>query len=226
MEKVKITQEQADAIEKGLSNNDWSKDGMLSIHAEKYEKFSSSAWGYPYESLNELHIGKLARILFIGYEVEPKFKAGDWVTDIHQRNNVTGQITKIDTDPDGYKLAWGYFSYDDRETNFSFEEIRHATLEEIATEKTRRWWAKNDRDVGELRMTDIVFYDDNHWGGIYIVYSDVFIASDKKASVKLYNRHRREITIAVSKLRVICFAQDRKDISLPSAPELQETPEF
>src|SRR5699024_3218017 len=77
--KVKLTKEQANAIERHNRNNSSGNDGILNNHARNYGNFESKSWGDPYTSLNKLEISKLAKALYIGYEIEPEFKDGDWV---------------------------------------------------------------------------------------------------------------------------------------------------
>src|SRR5690625_2635349 len=190
MEKVKLTQEQADAIERGIKI--YGKSRIMNDHA-------LDGWVGNLNDLNGLTKDEIARALYVGYEVEPEFKVGDWVYVESPKEGLPNVYKIMNAEKYSVNLDRLY-------GNHKKSDIRQATPQEIATEKQRRWWEKHDREVGELRETDVVFYDDNSWGGIYIVYSDVFIASDKNLSVKLYNRHRKEITVAVSRLRVICFA--------------------
>src|SRR5690625_1685515 len=72
MEKVKLTQKQADAIESLLKKG--SRDEILDTH------FNIDSWQYSENRcLNGMEASHLARALYIGYEVRPKFKVGDWV---------------------------------------------------------------------------------------------------------------------------------------------------
>src|SRR5699024_11077859 len=70
MEKVKVTRVQADAIE--YCKAEFGKDKTINTHAK-------GTWAYDCKPLNDLEFSELARALYIGYEVEPEFKAGDWV---------------------------------------------------------------------------------------------------------------------------------------------------
>ena len=45
------------------------------------------------------------------------------------------------------------------------ENIRHATSEEIAEEKQRRWWSERGRDVWELKVLDKIRLS-NAQGGV------------------------------------------------------------
>lgn len=127
MEKIILTKKQANVIENF-------KDGFDNI-------------------MNGLTYDDFIKAVKDGYEVELEFKVGDWVTDRDESSNVTGRITRVDT---VNKLVWGYFSYHDKETNFDFWEVRHATPSEIAQEKERRFFAGHGREPWELRLYDAV----------------------------------------------------------------------
>src|SRR5690625_2394970 len=127
MEKVKITQEQADALRKAIA--DYGSDNVMNDHVKMIDN-----WENILDPLNDLEPHQLARALYVGYEVEPEFKIGQWVKSRHGIG--TGKITKIDKM--GYYTDFGMIATSD--------DIRHATPQEIATEKARRWWAKHDRE--------------------------------------------------------------------------------
>jgi len=174
VEKVKITQEQNRAISELMEhpyNN--TKDELLKEHAE--------LGGFV--TLNDLDIDLplLAKVLYGRYEVEPKFKVGDWVKSRHGIG--TGKITKIDKM--GYYTDFGMIAASD--------DIRHATPDEIATEKTRRWWKESGRGVWELRENDALY--DYELDEIVTVSHDYTLRKDIQ-----------------SKYKVVCFAEDRKDI--------------
>jgi|SRR5690625_2485227 len=191
-EKVKLTQEQADAIE--LASN--KKGRTIEFHTK-------SVWQNDFAALNELNTDELVRALYIGYEVELEFEVGDWVYVIATRqvHQITGRLNNkiIYLDMDGGMT---------REVN-----VRHATPDEIAAEKEWRWWARHGRKEYELRINDVVSYDCRSWGGIYIVASDPYKGTAfKEDCVKLYNRHRmNDISIRVKDLKIICFAESRLD---------------
>src|SRR5699024_10096032 len=129
-EKVKITREQAKVIESKMAFR------HMSI---KYHVMNN--WDTDYERcLNNLTLDELIRAFYIGYEVEPIFEVGDWVKDTS-----TNAVIKINDRQHRNNLI------DPRHTT-----IRHATPEEIAEEKQRRWWAKHGRKVWELREGDLL----------------------------------------------------------------------
>ena len=79
VEKVVLTEKQAEALKKVLQNNGESKDSLLSWHADFLNR-KEHAWTNFGESLNKLSIVDLAKALYVGYEVEkPEFKTGDKV---------------------------------------------------------------------------------------------------------------------------------------------------
>src|SRR5699024_4059178 len=88
-----------------------------------------------------------ARVLYEpnSFEVEPEFEIGQWVKSRHGIG--TGKITKID--------RMGH--YTDFAMIAASDDIRHATPQEIATEKTRRWWKESGRGVWELRENDALY---------------------------------------------------------------------
>lgn len=186
MEKVKITRELADEL------NDWmtreKKDSIIRCHAHGYMQTSL---------IHKIKLDELIRALYIGYEVEPEFKVGDWVKSRHGIG--TGKITDIRL---GYHTDFGMVAASD--------DIRHATPEEIATEKTRRWWKKNNRYEWELMKGDIIrkfvingaFYEVTYVDGEYIGLFDIGRS----------RMETEEIDIVSGGYRVVCFADHRKDI--------------
>src|SRR5699024_3599598 len=146
-------------------------------------------WDTDYERcLNNLTLDELIRAFYIGYEVEPIFEVGDWVKDTS-----TNAVIKINDRQHRNNLI------DSRHTT-----IRHATPEEIAEEKQRRWWAKHGREVWELRRNDLVCDKDGFSYTINLIKKDYveFVEFGKRKKVK-------EIK---ESFKVICFVEDRKDV--------------
>ena len=118
MERVKVTQEQAELMEEVRV--------CASVSELCYERCLNGSWIGVFKPLNELNADEFARALYIGYEVEPNFAKGDWV-----KSKIGKGIGKI--------IHLKQFGY---ETDFGLladtEDIRHATEEEIAEEKERR----------------------------------------------------------------------------------------
>lgn len=129
-EKVKITQEQADAIEKYKSNGHKLKEFV--VHGER------GFHGY-YEPLKGLPIDDMARLLYEpdSYEIEPMYKVGDEV--IYPGFGGGEIVVKI--------IAIQY-----EHARVQFEElsnwkairdiVRHATPEEVCIAEERKAWAK------------------------------------------------------------------------------------
>src|SRR5690625_2379411 len=101
-------------------------------------------WVGNLNDLNGLTNDEIARALYVGYEVESEFKVGDWV--YHVFREKVGIVTYVDDD---YVKFDGVFNGD-------FHYFRHATPEEIAKEKERRWWQKHYRDVWEIKLRDLL----------------------------------------------------------------------
>src|SRR5699024_4487920 len=132
MEKVKLTQEQADAIERGIKI--YGKSRIMNDHA-------LDGWVGNLNDLNGLTKDEIARALYVGYEVESEFKSGDYVV------NDIGTIGLIESvNGDHLKGVW-IRDFDIPMNCTSNKIARHATPEEVEEVKERRWWAKHGRDV-------------------------------------------------------------------------------
>src|SRR5690625_2696514 len=143
MEKVKLTQEQAEDLEEALHAYEDDKDHMLNVFVRAKD---TSDWG----SISHFSPSKIAKALYIGYEVELEFKAGDWVKvfwsnsnpSIHKLLSVDDEFARIDGDQLN-KMP-------------PKDIIGKPTSEEIEKEKECRWWFRHNRDVWELREGDIL----------------------------------------------------------------------
>lgn len=121
--KVKITHEQADALENFVNAFDIAT--LIDDHAEHC--LSNGGWTAPnYRVLNDLSQADLARALLIGYEVEPTYRIGDWVAGIN-----TGRVRQI-TQVDNAAIWADWSSVDSGEKYLHVNYVRHATPEEIA----------------------------------------------------------------------------------------------
>lgn len=202
MKKAKVTQEQAEAIE--IIKSDDKKYGCfeanLRVQVEK-------GWtGNIFECLNEIKTEDYVRALFVGYEVEPEYKVGDWV--IYKRFNGENLIGRIERDVDSNELAIKLAISDDPQLGIIKFITRHATTEEIATEKTRRWWSNNNRDVWELKRGDLIASQDKGVSSI----REVKRAFGEGGVITLPNHAvygRKELETF---FKLVCFAEDRKDI--------------
>ncbi len=188
MSKVKITKEQADAMEREV----------VSTENEEVIRCHLKGWVFDEnQCLNELTLDELVRALYIGYEVGPEFKVGDWVT-----YNYWGLVGKV-------VCTSGGISLDNRQNSkLNPNDFNHATPEEIAKEKQRRWWAKHDRDVWEIRQGDVLMAIRRH---IFEVTAD-----PKSHEFGVYTGND-EFDFNIEECqdenwKVICFRDDRKDV--------------
>lgn len=133
MEKVKLPKEMVEFLDGRLRYSLNGYEGMANILRSVPSQFGE------FFSKEDTLI-KMAEAITYGYEVEePEFKTGDWVV-----------------------CANTVFQLFEDLGEWNKEEYRHATPEEIATEKKRRFWAAIDREVNEYRAGDIVIARDGH----------------------------------------------------------------
>ncbi len=201
MSKVKITQEQADAIEQ-LERH--SSDDEIIARSVKGRLFGQP-YNDCYDRLNELTLFTLVCALDKGYEVEPEFKAGQWIYDITDKNKTVIEVAYV-TD----RRVHGFWKtqHSDIDTHVAIENARHFTKAEIAKEKERRWWKKHGRDVWEIRQGDVLMATRRH---IFEVTAD-----PKSHEFGCYTGNDEfdfDITeCKAEKWKVICFRDDRKDV--------------
>jgi len=208
VEKVKLTQEQADAI-----NNLMEKRTKDSIVRERANPFSQ-AGAYVGKSndivFKEMDFDTLIKALYIGYEVEPDFKVGDWVITRAFGKSHKNRALKIRKTNKNYTTGKSYYYFentDEPHYNCYLEDIdRHATPEEIAKEKQRIWWAKHDRGVWELREGVALKAVD---GGCLVEVCEVFDSHNVGLTGVIPH-------VKISELKegykVVYFAEDRKDL--------------
>lgn len=141
MEKVKLTPEQAEAIEKwkGMANNKQILHAFIG-NGKEY------GWLDELECLKSLSFEEMALVLCDWYEIEEPYKVGDW---LHVTTPNFDFVAKVIGERDEYTEF-------DNGKKLSAFEFRKATTEEIATEKERRKWAAIGRRVGEFKKGDIV----------------------------------------------------------------------
>ena len=192
-EKVKLTREQAEAIEK-LKKMAVSDDVI--IHNTVFYQVTERERDTAYKPFKGIDLDTLIRALYIGYEVEPSIKIGDFVDiglfGISKIAEVTG-------------VKGNTIAINGSEEYHEFKINRVLTDEEKQEEKQRRWWAKHGREVWELRDGDLLR------------------STDTKKTYELNNQtsygawfegltsgiaHR----VVKRNYKVICFAEDRKDI--------------
>ena len=189
MEKVKLTQEQADAIENISFREEAAK---LQINGWKHREN---------RCLNHLTFDDFIKALYIGYEVEPKFKEWDWVV-------YRDEVFRITV-----KLEDGTFVI---ENDRAFEQeippflLRYATPEEIAKAKRRRWWNYHNRDEWEVREKDLLINLENYK---FIQINEIEGNEIWYAYINEYlidNMHISEL--CDSNFKVVFFSEDKKDV--------------
>ena len=201
MEKVKLTKEQVTALEKAI--NDYGIDTTMNDH-------SPHNWGGFLSPLNELKIHQMARALYIGYEVEETFEVGDWVVYDNGVERGYGYKTNQIKDVDGQK------AYFDEGRTMYLTSLRHATPEEIATEKQRRWWAKHGRDVWELKENDLLIskHDKHSCQVKFVEAADEYGVLLVDGIKDEFYEGEHDLQILQDRYKVICFAENRKDLEV------------
>ncbi len=147
--KIKLTQEQADAIEILKENQrkdfkTWFKDNPNSL----------VTWAEP---LAVLTADEYMGALYDGYEVEAKLEVGDWAKATHEKlGTFIGKITKINYTHSGVKIAWASWNTNHGQSAIDFEELEKCTSEEVRKTKEQRLWNHQiRRKVGEIKEGDI-----------------------------------------------------------------------
>lgn len=195
MGKVKLTQEQADMLEELKKHYAHEQILITNIRG----RLQNEHFNYTHMKLAEESVDSLIKALYIGYEVEPEIKIGDFV-DIGLFG--VSKIAEV-TDVKGNAIA-----INGSDEYHEFKINRVLTDNEKQEEKQRRWWAKNDREEWEIREDDIL----EHLGNPYIV--DCF---DSEAIWFRRNKDSRTdyselVSFVRDHFKVVCFAEDRKDI--------------
>lgn len=189
MEKVKLTQEQENAINE--LREEFSDTQIIYAHMTIEESM--------HKFLATINTDELIRALYTGYEVEPEFDPGDILI-----NTKTGRIFEI------YKNEATLLN-DMTNSKCTIKDYRHATSEEIEQEKERRWWTKHNRENRELKERDIV----NINGFVFYVVeiNDKTLRLKRDGEKTDKTSHRNIDRLFESRnLVVICFAEDRKDV--------------
>lgn len=191
MKKVILTKEQANAIE------EIKKGDEGGITYGNIKTLFHKQWTHPpFNSLNTLNTKEFLDALYIGYEVKPEFKVGDWV--YHQSDGIVSQITRVNFN----KLVPDAINTDGHKGWISCEDIRHATSEEIKQEKERRWWEKHGREVWELKDGDVLI--SKNTGKLYEVVRDFSDIIRLNTSIYFIDAIKQEF-------KVVCFAEQRLD---------------
>ncbi len=158
-----------------------SKVKLTREQVEVIEKVRDSLKGLSYKSL---YIA-----LNEGYEIKEEFKLGEYI--VYENDVVKNTMKIIAINKENITVEPIYEGFKNHNVvGINSPLIRHATPEEIAEEKERRWWAKRGRKVWELKEGDVMRD---------LVVGDVFIV------------HRNLIVMPENKTRyeVICFVENR-----------------
>ena len=152
MGKVKITQEQARAIEERKRTN------LLDLSIIHHV---NGKWkGATNYVLNDLTLDEFIRALYIGYEVEPEFKVGDIVKDGNDTLREVAEVKEngiyLYVNNEIKSLGWHGKKTD------MYKPLRHATDVEVESYKKRRFWHENDREVWELKEGDMLNINDSY----------------------------------------------------------------
>ena len=183
MEKVKLTQEQAEMIKKHREADN------LEMLLRKHRMSGCLTY------IDELTTQQVVDAYFDGYKVDPDFEVGDWV--VYDNGVRCGYKTNQIKDVDEQK------AYFDEGRTMLLTRLRHATPEEIAEEKQRRWWARHGRDVYEFKSGDLIDHD-HYVVEVMEVRSDM-LRVEINTTVATITEEYYDL------IKVICFAEDRKD---------------
>ncbi|TFJ92157.1 hypothetical protein [Lentibacillus salicampi] len=186
-EKVKVSAEQAEAIEKykrDLEKSHW-QQRMNKIRTEA--TFEKCLLGIPTPDF--------LRALYYGYEVEPEFKRDDPVM-VKWKGEDKEELWHV-------MKAWdSIVEIYDELGNFStagYNIVRHATETEIAEGKERRWWARHGRGVWKLQRGDVLAKVIDNFP-VIVVYESDFNKFGADELSQMY--------------KVLCFAENRLDRSV------------
>src|SRR5699024_4754579 len=191
MEKVVINQEQADAFESEVLTSD----------VESVARCHMRGWEYRCNRcLNELSLEQIMRAKYVGYEICPEYKVGEWK--VVKYSNEIGRVVEHFKEKQRVELDCNYFTYKE-------VDLRSATPEEIAEEKERRWWKKHGRQPWELRFDDVLIPKEKHE-----IIRVIDVQSKGEVIVFINGGYRETLNITYVKqlYSVVCFVDDRKDV--------------
>jgi hypothetical protein len=157
MERVKLTPEQAEVLERLKESH--SKVVLVRSHYVGTNWYLHQTKG---TGLDRLDLDTFIRALYIGYEIEKPFKVGDWVKYTSFNRTFYGQIEKINE----FGSAEAHWS-DGKYGGMPLPRLESMTPEEITAEKERRKWAAIGRKVGEYKTNDIVYHE-KYGYGVYV----------------------------------------------------------
>src|SRR5699024_4189942 len=139
--------------------------------------------------------------------------AGDWVV---WEDKTIGKVKKIVDDVITIDVELGYLKDNGKiaYANTLTRYFRHATPEEIAKEKERRWWANHDRNLWELKEGDILISKKKPHSCIVKFVE----ATDENATLLVdgiqdeFYEGSETLEYMREEYKVFCFVEDRKDL--------------
>jgi|SRR5690625_3586543 len=193
-EKVKLTREQAEAID-GIKASNLGNDGAI---LEFVRAFGISN--------HIFHLDEIIKALYIGYEVEEKFEVGDCV--VLDDGKIAEILSAWQCD-DKFLVGWIANGSMYKEYVNGNRIIRHATKQE-------KWWASHGRKVWQLKINDEIWHRDSDKR-----YDVIFIFDNGDINMESTSANdfgqKEVVTVKKSYIsnyyyNVICFAEDRKDV--------------
>src|SRR5690625_3407407 len=185
MEKVKLTREQANALESLLE--DYTKEEIIKENFNPVKRMAFYPDGDKNIVFRILTDEMLVKALYVGYEIKEQYKKGDWVK-LKDRN-------------EAIKLSYDWMV--DQANGIHYERIRPATDEEASAE----WFKRHGREHWELRYNDILI---DEQGNLYSFVEEcgalLELYSCHVGGVKLKSYEELQ-----DNFQIVCFAEDRKD---------------
>lgn len=193
--KIKLTQEQAEAIER-----------LKESQRKDFQKYYKEGGGRPVSwarPLAELSVVEFMGALYEGYEIEPNIEIGDWIAR-KDGDKIRGKIAMQ------VKEIWDARLCVGKGMSLNARNYRLATAEEAE----EAWWDSHGREVWELKKGDVLVGRSN--GKNWLVISDIsevggiknyrifpFITGESGfMHIEGIKRH----------FQIVCFAHDRKDV--------------
>lgn len=155
VEKVKITEEQADAIE--YLSGEYPTHQIVRNALDENWCNEPEEHHFNIESLNGMDPETLVFAVHRIYEIEPEpFKVGHWAKATHEKiGTFIGRITKIDYSDEGEKRAWATWNTNHGQSAIEYKFLERCSLEEVSEIKKQRFWNHRGRAVGEFREGDV-----------------------------------------------------------------------
>lgn len=142
-EKVKVTQKQLDWLERYKNDEEIAYAIDIQVYGRR-----------PDSPIADWKTSEVARALYIGYEIEPVYKLGDWVVLESEDEGllVIGKVVGFKND--GKDARVNDVNYKVPQT-VPVKKLRHAESSEIQYAKNFKVWKSLGRKVDEFRDGDI-----------------------------------------------------------------------